>query len=131
MGFRKQPTVYKLRFEDEDFAGLEVTAKSLPLGEFLEFSKMSSGAQDPAQGTRQTEAMFAMFAKHLVSWNLEDEHGKPVPATYKGVITQEFGFVLDIIKAWMDAIASVPKAQLTGLNGSGTYQELSLPMEVS
>jgi len=35
MGFRKEATQYKLRFEDPDLDGLEVIAKSLPLRDFL------------------------------------------------------------------------------------------------
>lgn len=132
MGFRKEPTLYKLKFEDPQYNGLEVIAKSLPLGDFLEFNKMSAevtveNANSPEM-VKKSGMMFTLFAANLVSWNLEDENGKPVPSTYKGVVSQEMGFILDIIKAWMDAVADVPKHSKNGSNSGGTSRVPSLPM---
>jgi hypothetical protein len=139
MGYRRKVVHYKLKFENPEYEGLEVIAKSLPLGDFLEFQKTASVpvnamAATPEAVAKRNDAsvsMFKMFAENLISWNLETEDGKPVPATYKGIISQDFSFILDIIKAWMDAIASVPKASEAALNGSGTYLEPSIPMELS
>jgi hypothetical protein len=130
MGFRKEPTLYRLKFEDESFEGLEVMAKSVPLKDFLALNKMSSET-DSAKQVEQSEALFRKFAEALISWNLEDENGKPVPTTYNGLVSQEMAFVTEIIKAWMDAIASVPKTSKSNSNGSGTYPEVSIPMAVS
>jgi len=132
MGFRKQRTVYRLRFEDESLDGLEVTAKSLPLKDFLSINKMSVQAEnDAAKQAEQSELMLKKFADALINWNLEDEDGKPVPATFTGLLGQEMGFVTQIIQAWMEAVAGVPKASSTGLNGGEIYPEQSIPMEVS
>ena len=129
MGFKREATHYKLKFEDPALQGLEVVAKALPLRDFFEINRLANDPNSDNE-TEQATIIFKKFAGALVSWNLEDENG-PVPATYEGVVDQELVFVNTIIQAWMEAIASVPKASNTTSNGGGTYQELSLPMEVS
>lgn len=130
MGFRKEPTVYKLHFEDME--GLEVVAKSLPLKDFLSINKLAATSQDDAaKATEATEGMLKKFSEALISWNLEDEHGKSVPATYTGLLTQETWFVMTIVQAWMAEIGSVPKLSKNNSNSTGTYPEVSIPMAVS
>lgn len=96
MGYRPQRKVYKLRFEDEEYDGLEVMAKSVSLGTLLEFKDLAAGAQKrnfeipegatpeqivaaaEAAGIDSTSAMSAFlllvekFAGVLVSWNVEE-----------------------------------------------------------
>jgi len=128
MGFRRERKIYKLKFEDPDLAGLEVLARSLPLGEFFKMSSLTEGAENMAGVAAQAEQLFREFAKSLVSWNLEDEKGRPVPADYDGIQGQEFDFVLAIITAWMEAMASVrPPLPMPSSNGA-TFPEASLPM---
>jgi hypothetical protein len=128
-GYKREPTLYNLQFEgDPSFDGLEVMAKSLPLKEFFALQKLQSVADsDPDAAEKVVRA----FAGVLVSWNLTDEADQPVPASYDGLIEQEYGFVLRIFAAWMGAISSVPNLLLPGSNGGGTSPEPSIPMEVS
>lgn len=124
MGFRKQRTLYKLVFEDPELDGLEVTAKALSMRDFLAVSKIPDEAE-------QQEASLKKLAEAIVSWNLEDEDGKPVSPDYKGLCAQEILFINQLTQAWTAAMSDVPKSSQTGLNGSGTYPELSIPMDVS
>ena len=121
MGFRKQPTHYKLKFTDEEYDGFEVTAKALSVGDFL---KLTEAADKPAEAQ---SVIISMLADALVNWNLEDEKGKPVPATRKGVESLEFGFLNAIVQAWMTAIAGIDPKQLKTSNPSLNTE--SLPME--
>jgi hypothetical protein len=161
-GFKKEPTAYRLKFEDAELEGLEVTARGLQLGEFLEINRLAllvDSESDPTELVRQSELLFTRFAGKLMDWNLEDENDQPVPAVYAqcresgkpgkpgkpcsahqdgqepceytGVCSQELGFIQQIIKAWMSAMAGVPKASPSDSNGSGTYPELSIPMELA
>lgn len=124
MGFRKQRTLYKLVFEDPSLDGLEVTARALSMRDFLAVSKMPDQAD-------QQEASLRKLADAIVAWNLEDEDGKPVSPDYKGLCAQEVSFINQLTQAWVSAITDVPKSSQTGSNGSGTYPELSIPMDVS
>ena len=128
VGFRRKPKTYRLRFEDPDLDGLVVTARSLPIGTFLEVTELSALPQDDPASAKAASQMIRVFAGSLVEWNLEDEHGDPVPATYEGVCTQELDFVMTIITAWMQAMADVnPNLPQTSRGGPNAL-EASLPM---
>lgn len=109
-GYRPNRRVFVLRFEDDDYAGLVVKARSVKLGAFLGVASLVNldpGNVSAADVDRFTD-LFREFAAALVEWNLEDEDtGQPVPATLEGIQTQDTDFVMPIIKAWFDAIAGV------------------------
>lgn len=132
MGYRKQTTLYHLTFPE--FDGLEITAKSLSTGDLMRIMKTAAqltgdASERPGETRAQAvEDMLRRFSKALVSWNLEDEDGEPVPATYQGVEDQELPFVLRIIEAWTEAVAGVPD-DLGKVSPSGPqFPEVSLPM---
>jgi hypothetical protein len=140
MGFQKPKKVYKLVWpEDHELHGLEVRVHSLPLGQFMELMSLSNLSKSSGFGEedrQQVHQLFTGFAGALVSWNLEDEDPRgedfpsiPVSPDLDGLYSQDFGFVMQIIMAWMDAVANVSvdlgKASQTG----GTSPEASIPME--
>jgi hypothetical protein len=125
-GYRRERTLYALKFEDPEFEGLEIKAKSLPMREFFELQKFQAEAESSPEAAEQ---VIRRMAEVLVSWNLEDEEGQPVPATYEGLADQDMSFVLPVFYAWMDAVASVPNRSRGTSNGSGTSVEGSIEME--
>src|SRR5690349_8567016 len=98
MGFVRNQ-IYKLSFEDPSFDGLEVRAKSVPLGQILKLTKLAGQDLKALDRDAQFEAvdeMLRMFAKALVSWNVEEQDPDnpdgpniAVPATYEGLQTQD------------------------------------------
>lgn len=125
-GYRREKPLYLLKFADEEFDGLEVMSKSVPLGEFFELQRLQAvAASDPDAA----EKIVTQMANVLVSWNLEDEHGKPVPCNYAGVSSQDMPFVLVIFAAWMEAVAGVPNLSPPASSDGGTSLEPSIPME--
>ena len=80
-GYKPKRTVYKLDFSATEYAGLEVAMRAGSLGALLDLQELSEQGTLTADEARQ---MFAGFAELLVSWNVEDEDDKPVPATYRG-----------------------------------------------
>jgi hypothetical protein len=117
MGYQRK--VYRLVFDDPEMDGLEVRAKSVSLG-----------AMRKAADSDDEFLMMELFAKALVSWNLEDD-GEPVPATLEGLEDQDPEFVTAIITAWTGTISGVPDASpLGGGSDSGRRSlEASIPME--
>ena len=136
---RYQPKrkLYQLRFEDHP--GFEVTMAGLSIDGFMALSRQAASMQglDMAKlkgpeldaAMDQVDGLFTRFAGSLKSWNLDGDDGQPVPVTMGGVRTQDLDFILEIITAWMDAIASVDIPLPQPANGSGTFPEGSLPME--
>lgn len=136
MGYRRAKKTYKLVFADEEMEGLEVTMKALTVGEFMDLaalaSKVGGGVdEDDLSGLAEAaDAMFKSLADKLDHWNLEDEDGKPVEASYDGVRSQDMGFVLVIVNAWMNGIAAVPLPLPNGSSdGASSDPEQSLDLE--
>jgi hypothetical protein len=146
MGFVRQSKTYRLTFEDPEFEGLEVRARSVPVGTLVELIGLASVVERgtgslTADETKAVGQLFAGFGKALVSWNLEepilDDDGeptgevRPVPATVEGLYSQDLEFVMQIISAWMEAVGGVA-APLGQRSADGAPSlEASLPMEPS
>lgn len=129
MGYRRSPKAYRLKFEDPELAGLEVTARSLPLGEFLKVSEMAT-ASSTAESMKSADQLFRAFSSSLIEWNLENDFGDPVPATYEGVLSQELDFMMTVVMAWVSAMSDVDSPLPQGSpNGVPSALAPSLPME--
>lgn len=131
MGYRRNKKRYRLVFDDPEMAGFEVVMGSLSIDEFTKLTSSFAGVTEanPEAGAGGIEGLLKTFAGKIVSWNLEDDDGKPVPASLAGVKTQDMDFIMPVITAWMDAIAGVDPTSRPGANGTGTFPEVSLPME--
>lgn len=121
MGFKQPRKTYDLVFgNDTDYPGLEVRARTLSLGQLLEVRSQDDG-QDA------TRKLVGLFAERLVSWNLEDEEGAPVPATLDGIQEQDDDLILAVIGQWQKAMYGVPAPLESGSGSGGTSQaELAL-----
>lgn len=108
-GFRPPQRVFVLNFEDDDYAGLVVRARSVKLGSFLEVASLAqiNPSTVKPEDVQKFTALFREFAKALVEWNLTEEDGTAVPATFEGVTSLDVDFVMPIIQAWMAGIAGV------------------------
>ena len=109
MGFTPKRVTYSIDFEGTDLQGLEVTVRSLSLGEYLGVigarrlaDVRSRGWTDEDRGAMRE--LYDAFAGALVSWNVEDDAGDPVPATKEGVYGQDFAFMLPVALAWLNAL---------------------------
>lgn len=132
MGFKRQSKVYRLTFAGE-YAGLSVSARSLPLGKFMKMGKLVDvDVANPTGDDFETlEELFSLFLEALVSWNLEEEDGTPVPVTREALYEQDLAFVLMLVVVYMDAVSGVP-APLDGTSPDGGRSLAeSLPMEIT
>lgn len=128
MGYKREVQAYKLVFEDPQFEGLEVTAKSLALRELFALQGLQEKvATDPAA----LEKVIRTLADAVVKWNLTDDDDQPVPCDFDGLSGLDMAFVVAIIEAWISAMGGVPKAPLSASSAGGTSLEQSIPMEVS
>jgi hypothetical protein len=109
VGYQRNPKVYKFTFDDTtDYPGLEVQVRTLTMGQLLE---VWSG-----KGT--SSATFEVFASQIVSWNLEDEAGQPVPVTREALLAEDDDMIQAIVKKWIAEVMGVP-APLESDSGSG------------
>lgn len=107
MSFKRKRKVYKLDFEGTEHDGLVVTVRGLTTGEYLDLVSLSAPG---SEGDRETESMLKLLASHLVSWNLvDDESDEPVPTTYEGIRSNDFGMNMAIVNAWTLALTALPE----------------------
>lgn len=128
--FVRARRVFTIDFEDEALAGLEVKARSVSIGQFLNMMKMAASL-DAARTSKDftdedvanMEALFGVFAEAIVSWNLHDPGDDggppvPVPTTYDAVMGQDPDLIFQLVEGWMTAVGGVA-APLGATSSSG------------
>lgn len=134
MGYKAQRRILVIReWPDETLAGLEVKARSVKTGEFLQFGKAMTRAQAAGltaeDGVAAVDGLLELFARSLVSWNLEDEEGNPVPATLAGLLDQDNDWTQRVIMTWLEAVGGAPGPLGQRSTGGETSLAASIPME--
>jgi hypothetical protein len=129
--FKREKKLYKLKFETPELDGFECIATGTTLERFIELNALSEALQSPEGRTEENiRKQYQLFAQYLKSWNLDDDDDRPVPCTYEGLLTQDFDFVMEIMKAWMQAIASVPDDVGKG-SGSGETSQAESRLQLA
>jgi hypothetical protein len=128
MGFRPEPTIYNLKFKDTPLDGLEVRASCCSVAEYNEMLKaaVASGGTISAETLEENDRMLQLFCNHLVSWNLEDLAGQPVPTNRAGIDSQERPLVAQLITAWQVALVNIPNPSKPDSPNGAISEELSL-----
>jgi hypothetical protein len=138
MGFRPEPTIYNIGFEGTALDGLKVRMSCCTLGEYNEMQRavFAGGEPDEEGNVRLTpellqanDRIVELFLNHLVSWNLEDIAGRPVPTTREGLDLQERTMVGQLISAWQTAMVEIPKPPSSPSNNGATSEEQSLGLD--
>ena len=98
MGFRIA-TRATLVFKDSTWDGAEVVCKlNAPLGAVLGM----------AQGEAEREAIKVWAGEAVVSWNLEDPDGQPIPCTPEKFAELPSGFQMRLYSTWLRLATGVP-----------------------
>lgn len=131
MGYTPRRHVYLLQFEGEEFEGLEVRMRAAKLGMMFDARSLASvDLTNPSlDDVDATLEQMEILAGHIVSWNIEDEDGTPVPANLEGLKQQEIPLVGQIFAAWQQAMGDVTGPLSNSSSSSRPPDSLSLPME--
>lgn len=103
MGYRRAPKIHTLDLE-EDYPGFEVRMKGLKIGRMRELLK---ALDDDTKTEDMIPAVSKLIASNVVSWNLEDEEGRPVEPTPEAVEDFELDMLMDVVNAWLNKINGV------------------------
>lgn len=127
MGYRLPDKTALVRFEGTDYDGAEVRLRlSVSLGEY--FRILEYAAKEHPDSFESAAEPYRYFATVLVSWNLEEDDGTPIPATYDGMLkVKDAGFISKLMEAWRDAIQN-PPAPLAAPSDNGSTSEGALPV---
>jgi hypothetical protein len=99
MGFRPKRAPLKLDFTGGEYAGLEITVRSVPMSVMQDIA-ITASTDDPGAFRH----IAATFAYAVESWNVEDDDGHPVPADLDGFLSQDPRFVMAVVKTWTEAM---------------------------
>ncbi|HUM06360.1 MAG TPA: hypothetical protein VLT90_12925 [Terriglobales bacterium] len=122
MGFKPQRTLYKLKFTDDKYDGMEIVVRSVPIGTL---AKLQSEGE---KNQNSINELCELLSSNIQSWNLEFHDGSPMPITLDSLLDQEFDFVYDVVNAWTSAITGVTDELKKDLKNGGNTEELNLPM---
>lgn len=127
MAFQRKRKIYILDFADTELDGLEVKVRPMSMGDALTLQELSdTEGLSPADRAKKIRELIAHFAQAVVSWDLVDEDGNPVPASAEGLGALTEAEVLAVIRAYQDATTAVP-VPLGGRSTDGALA--SLPVE--
>jgi len=125
-----QRSTLKITFDDPEFAGLEIKARRMAIGDVLALAKLSE-----LDRSNLTEAMgavtdlIATADKYLVAWNMtEGDDEEPVPCTLVGSDPQ---LALTVIMGMVQANVEMPANLRNGSASGQQYLEESIPMATS
>lgn len=129
MGYKhKMPRIHIDFEEGHDYHGCEVVLRRLTLGEWLSITGMGADGATYRHVGDQLRTM----ADRLISWNLEEEDGTPVPTTQEAVLAQDQALMLAILDGWIGKLnkeAEVPTPLEPSSPAGEPFPEASLPME--
>lgn len=119
MGYRPKRKIYTLDFSGTDYEGLQVTVRGLTVAEELELDGQEASS----------DLIIKRLVSRLISWNVEDDKGQPVPTTHDGVCTQDVAMVLAILDALRTANSGVPAPLPNGSPAGEPSAVASIPTE--
>lgn len=103
MGHRKKIKIITIDLNDR-YEGLVVRMKSPSLGKLRRL--MGTINRDELD-TDLIDGIITLISEHLVSWTLEDEEGRELPATADEVGDLDMVMLLDISNAWVGNVTNV------------------------
>jgi hypothetical protein len=131
MGYKPKRTLYKLDFSATEYAGLEITTRSVSVEGLLAIAAAADEIDEVSPAKGKVLDLLGRFARVIVSWNVEDDDGQPVPVTVEALLDQDFGFLMTMITMWISSVSQAPPP-LPGPSPSGaTSAEASLALATS
>lgn len=123
MGFKLPEQTVRLVFEGAEYEGAEVVCRrDVTLGDVLQFDGVGVGS-----GTEVIAAALKVFSGFIVSWNLEDAAGKPLPLGPDALATLPLLFAIEVISQWT-AIFGV-SGPLVDASSNGAKPPMEIPVE--
>jgi hypothetical protein len=127
MGYRKVPTIYTINdIAGED--GLIVRLKAIKIGKLRKLMAVVDSDEDDIK-EEQLDEIFKLLEQGLVSWNLEDEEGQPIPSDMSGIDEQELPFIMKILAAWLENMTGVDDDLGKGSPSGESFPGRPLTME--
>jgi hypothetical protein len=106
-GYKRARRTYIMEFTDPEYEGLEITVRSIPIRNLQHLMSLDPESTDLKVRSESIDQMTRAFAEALVSWNMTDENGEPLPTTLEYIESEDVDFIMSCIAQWMNAISRV------------------------
>jgi hypothetical protein len=120
-GYRVPRRTAVITFDGTDYDGAEVECKlDVPLGLYFDFGRVG-------EESREQESLFRRWGDEvLLAWNLEDDDGRPLPATGEGIMALPPFMVTLLLNKWTETVVAVP-SPLGGRSNGGAQSAALMP----
>jgi hypothetical protein len=106
MGYKAKLKTYLVKFDEgHEFHGAEARLRGMTYGEWEQVTGLDGG-----EGDTNGAVSVRRFVEHLISWNLEDGDGKPLPMTIDAVKEIDHDLVAALNNAWVQTLIGVHAA---------------------
>ncbi|MFE7973011.1 hypothetical protein [Streptomyces shenzhenensis] len=106
MGYTAKLKTYLIRFDEgHEFHGAEARLSGVSYGEWEQMT-----GNDGGDGDNTASASVRRFFEHLLSWNLRDEQGRAIPATFEAARDLDHDLVGAFNNAWIQTLIGVHDA---------------------
>ncbi|GAA2673891.1 hypothetical protein GCM10010400_40040 [Streptomyces aculeolatus] len=136
MGYRKTTRRLRISLQDHKEYGVVDDGEEAPLayarGKSLEEYLVLEGLSDSDDGDTRSVLVRQMeeFGDSLISWNLEDEGGKPLPCNRKALFGIDNDLAIALATEWMEILGGKVDAPLADSSPSGGPSPVaSIPTE--
>lgn len=132
-GFRRRTFV--LEFEDPSFGGLEVRTRSASLDDLMRMQELMNtmiGRPEHEADRRELYDRLGgsdQYPGLIISWNLLDDNGQPVPTDPESLTKEEWPLIRNICRAWVAALIDVPRPLSLPSSDGDRLAGLSIPMQ--
>lgn len=103
MGYRKVPTIYTLT-DVKGMEGAVIRMRSVKVGRLR---RLLSALESEGDFSESISPIAQAVSEGLVSWDLEDETGVPIPTSVEGVEELELADLMNLVSAWTERMTGV------------------------
>ena len=101
-GYRIPEKTARITFDGTDYDGAEILVRlNVSFRHYVTL-------REAAEGNDQARMAELFGSEVLMSWNLEDASGAPVPANGDGMLQIPLTLAMLIVQHWVEAVADVP-----------------------
>lgn len=124
MGFERKQ--YVLQWPEESiWHGLEVRLRGMT---FDQLQLIAAARGENVSDAETIKPLIDILGQGLISWNLTDESGAPVPID--GFADEDASMLLAIVTAWTQLVGDIPAPLDSGSPTGKQSEEALMPMEV-
>jgi hypothetical protein len=122
MGVRLKSRVFQIQWpDDHDMAGVVVQIRARRMREVIRIFELRENRM-----SESANQIIDIFGEALVSWNIDDDQGNPIPANADGIRELEDWQWNDILDGYWEAVNGVD-GPLSGDSSNGGQPPVELP----